>query len=226
MSAPTIDQRRSVGAPRRRTVTKRSRFVGFLVFLMLAGVTAALLAPVWAGWRVFSSGNVDDRRASDAIVVLGAAQYDGQPSPVLSSRLDHALVLFDQSVAPRIVTVGGKQPGDRYTEARAGLNYLTEQGVPAASISAVKAGRDTRQSLVAVAEMAKREGWNEVTLVSDPAHMARVDAIAQQLGFSTHLSPTRKGDGSSLTAEYVGREAAGLLAFEVVQRWKTPDLLD
>ncbi|MCU0278572.1 MAG: YdcF family protein [Candidatus Nanopelagicales bacterium] len=224
MSAPTIDPRSRVAA-RRPTVTKRSRFVGFLVFLMLVGVAATLLAPVWAGWQVVSSGNVDDRRASDAIVVLGAAQYDGEPSPVLSSRLDHAKVLYQQSVAPRIITVGGKQPGDRFTEAGAGLNYLTERGVPAASISAVKAGRDTRQSLVAVAQMAEREGWDEVTLVSDPAHMARVNAIAEQLGFRTHLSPTRKGDGTSLTAEYVGREAAGLLAFEVVQRWKTPDLL-
>ena len=83
-----------------------------------------------------------------------------------------------------------------------------------------------KQSLLAVARMADREGWRSVTLVSDPAHMARVEAIAKHLGFQTHLSPTRKGDGTVLTPEYVARETAGLLAFEVVQQWDTPAPLD
>lgn len=226
MSIATAPQRTLARARTGSKVTKRSRFVGFLVVLMLAGVLAVTVAPLWAGWRVISDGNVDDRRATDAIVVLGAAQYNGKPSPVLSSRLDHARVLYRQSVAPRIITVGGKQPGDRFTEAGAGLAYLTRRGVPAANISAVTVGNDTKQSLIAVAKMAKREGWNNITLVSDPAHMARVEAIAQRLGFQTHLSPTRKGDGTTLTADYVGRETAGLLAFQVVQQWDTPTLLD
>ncbi len=226
MSTATAPQRASVRARTRPRPTKRSRFVGLLVALMLLGVLAAVLLPLWAGWRVISDGNVDDRRATDAIVVLGAAQYNGKPSPVFSSRLDHAKVLYQQSVAPRIVTVGGKQPGDRFTEASAGLRYLNRKGIPAADISAVAVGHDTKQSLTAVARMAKREGWNNVTLVSDPAHMARVEAIAQRLGFQTHLSPTRDGDGTTLTAGYVSRETAGLLAFQVVQQWDTPTLLD
>lgn len=189
---------------------------------MLLSLLAAVLLPVYAGWRVMAAGGVDDRRPTDAIVVLGAAQYNGRPSPVLAARLDHAAVLYRQSVAPRIVTVGGKQPGDRYTEAGAGLHYLTQRGVPASDISAVASGRDTKQSLVAVARMAEREGWRSVTLVSDPAHMARVDAIAEHLGFQSHLSPTRKGDGTAMTTPYVAREAAGLLAFQLVQRWDTP----
>lgn len=194
--------------------------------LMLLGLVAAVLIPIYAGWRVFADGNVDDRQATDAIVVLGAAQYNGKPSPVLRARLDHAKVLYRQSVAPRIVTVGGKLPGDRFTEASAGLNYLARQGVPAAAVAPVARGHDTKQSLIAVAQMADREGWREVTLVSDPAHMARVDAIAKRLGFQTHLSPTRKGDGTSLTGGYVLRETAGLLAFQTVQQWDTPTLLD
>lgn len=225
MSTATLPQRTYTRARTRPKVTKRSRFVGFLVVVMLAGVLAAILTPLWAGWRVISDGNVDDRQATDAIVVLGAAQYNGKPSPVLSSRLDHARTLYRQSVAPRIITVGGKQPGDHFTEAGAGLTYLTRKGVPAANISAVTVGNDTKQSLIAVAKMAKREGWDNITLVSDPAHMARVEAIAQKLGFQTHLSPTRKGDGTTLTAGYVGRETAGLLAFQVVQQWDTPNLL-
>jgi uncharacterized SAM-binding protein YcdF (DUF218 family) len=144
---------------------------------------------------------------------------------VLEARLDHAKALYSQSVAPRIVTVGGKLPGDRFTEAGAGVKYLVDEGVPATSISAVGVGSDTKQSLVAVAKMAEREGWDSVTLVSDPAHMARAEAIAGKLGFDTHLSPTRKGDGTALTTTYVARETAGLLAFEVVQQWDTPRLL-
>lgn len=214
--------RTSVRSRAGTAASKRSRFVGFLVTLMLLAVVAVVLLPVYAGWRVFNAGNVDDRRATDAIVVLGAAQYNGKPSPVLAARLDHAKVLYNQAVAPRIVTVGGKQPADRFTEAGAGLSYLTRHGVPAADVSPVAAGRDTKQSLVAVAKMAKREGWRSVTLVSDPAHMARVEAIADHLGFDTHLSPTRKGDGTALTGEYVTRETAGLLAFALVQQWDTP----
>lgn len=205
--------------------TKRSRFVGFLVVLMLLGVLAVVVAPFYAGWRVLSDSSVNDKEATDAIVVLGAAQYDGEPSPVLKARLEHAENLYRQQVAPRIVTVGGKQPGDRYTEAGAGVKYLVEDGIPAADISAVGKGNDTMESLRAVAKMADREGWRSVTLVSDPAHMARVNAIAEQLGFDTHLSPTRKGDGTTLTGSYIARETAGLLAFEVVQRWNTPQLL-
>ncbi len=205
--------------------SKRSRFVGFLVILMLLAVLAAVAAPFYAGWRVLNASAVNDKEVTDAIVVLGAAQYNGQPSPVLEARLDHAKSLYRQGVAPRIVTVGGKQPGDRYTEAGAGVKYLVESGIPAADISAVGKGNDTMASLQAVAKMADREGWRSVTLVSDPAHMARVDAIAQQLGFDTHLSSTRKGDGTTLTSSYLARETAGLLAFEVVQRWNTPQLL-
>ena len=211
--------------PPRTRVPVRSRVVGFFVVLMLLGVVAAVAAPIYAGWRVVTDGRADDRRATDAIVVLGAAQFNGKPSPVLKARLEHAKDLYADEVATRIVTVGGKQPGDRFTEAGAGVKYLVEHGIPATDISAVGSGHDTLQSMTAVARMAQREGWTSVTLVSDPAHMARVNAIAQQLGFQTHLSPTRAGDGTSLTPGYVARETAGLLAFEAAQRWNTPHVL-
>jgi uncharacterized SAM-binding protein YcdF (DUF218 family) len=224
MSAPTIAAVRGQRAPAR--APRGSRIVGFLVVLMLLGLLAVMLLPVLAGWRVMAASHSDDRARTDAIVVLGAAQYNGEPSPVLRSRLRHALRLYDQSVAPRIVTVGGKQPGDRYTEAATGLNYLTAQGVPAADVSAVAVGKDTRRSLVAVAKLARTQGWASVTLVSDPAHMARVDAIAKRLGFTTHLSPTRVGDGTVVTSGYLARETAGLLLFGLVQWWGTPIILD
>lgn len=105
MSAPVLESR-TPARVRSMGVSKRSRFVGFLVVMMLLGLAAAFLAPVYAGFRVVSDGNVDDRQATDAIVVLGAAQYNGKPSPVLKARLDHARVLYRRGVAPRIVTVG------------------------------------------------------------------------------------------------------------------------
>lgn len=223
MATETLSRTTSVRRPHK---TLKSRFVGFLVVVMLLGVLAAVAIPLYAGWRVMSSSSTNDKAATDAIVVLGAAQYNGEPSPVLKSRLNHAKALYGQQVAPRIVTVGGNQPGDLYTEASAGVKFLVERGVPAADISAVSQGHDTQESLEAVAKMAKREGWRSVTLVSDPAHMARVEAIAAHLGFETHLSPTRNGDGTNLTSTYLARETAGLLAFEVVQRWNTPQLLN
>jgi uncharacterized SAM-binding protein YcdF (DUF218 family) len=224
MATPTMT-RAQPRPPRPRAASARSRVVGFLVVMMMLGVLAALVAPVYAGWRVVTEGHADDRRATDAIVVLGAAQYNGRPSPVLRARLAHAKELYEQDVSPRIVTVGGMQPGDRYTEAGTGVKFLVERGVPATDISAIGTGNDTRRSLIAVARMAQREGWNSVTLVSDPAHMARADAIARRLGFRTSLSPTRTGDGTAMTTGYVARETAGLLAFEVLQRWETPRLL-
>ena len=223
MATPTLT--RTVARTPRTRVPVRSRVVGFFVVLMLLGVVAAVAAPIYAGWRVVTDGRADDRRATDAIVVLGAAQFIGKPSPVLKARLEHAKDLYADEVATRIVTVGGKQPGDRFTEAGAGVKYLVEHGIPATDSSAVGSGHDTLQSMTAVARMAQREGWTSVTLVSDPAHMARVNAIAQQLGFQTHLSPTRAGDGTSLTPGYVARETAGLLAFEAAQRWNTPHVL-
>lgn len=223
MATPTLTG--SVARTARPRVPVRSRVVGFLVVVMMLSALAAVAAPFYAGWRVVTDGRADDRRATDAIVVLGAAQYNGKPSPVLKARLEHAKDLYTDEVATRIVTVGGKQPGDRFTEAGAGVKYLVEHGVPATDISAVGAGHDTLQSMTAVAKMAKREGWGEVTLVSDPAHMARVNAIAKRLGFTTHLSPTSAGDGTALTPGYVARETAGLLAFETTQRWNTPRLL-
>lgn len=224
MATPTLS-RAETRTPRRSPAPVRSRVVGFLVVVMLLGVLAAIAAPFYAGWRVVADGRADDRRATDAIVVLGAAQYNGKPSPVLRARLDHAKELYGQQVAPRVVTVGGKQPGDRYTEAAAGVQYLVARGVPGSDISAVGLGQDTKGSLQAVARIAAREGWRDVTLVSDPAHMARASAIAQRLGFRTHLSPTRTGDGTAMTGGYVARETAGLLAFEAVQRWSTPRVL-
>lgn len=161
-----------------------------------------------------------DTTPTDAIVVLGASQYWGEPSPVLANRLDHAAQLYRDGVADRIVTVGGGIPGDRTTEAQAGADYLMDRGVPAEAVVVVPRGRDTIGSLKAVARLRDRNSWQSITVVSDRTHLARSAAIADSLGFDAHVSGPASGDGSILTPEYVGRETAGLLRFAVYDRWR------
>lgn len=186
-------------------------------------VTALILLPllmVGGAWMlVMAAAQGHDITKTDAIVVLGAAQFDGTPSPVLKARLTHALELWQAGVAPAIITVGGRQPSDRYTEAGVGRQWLVEHGVPVTAVFAVQDGNDTVSSLTDAAQLSATQGWSSITLVSDPAHMARSEAIADRLGFETHLNPTRSGDGSELTNSYVARETAGYLAFEVLEQW-------
>lgn len=181
-----------------------------------------LVVPLVAAWHVSSVAKRDSLRATDAVVVLGAAQFDGEPSPVLRTRLDHAYDLYQQGVAPTIITVGGNQPGDRFTEAEAGRNYLVSKGVPAADIVAVPEGNDTIASLQAVAEQMAGLGARSATLVSDPTHMARSLAIADRLGIQAESSPSAFGDGTAVTAEYVARETTGFLFFLFNQQWAVP----
>lgn len=186
------------------------------LFLVALAVLALLLA---AGTVVSQARQYDDTK-TDAIVVLGASQYWGEPSPVLANRLDYAAELYRQGVAPVIVTVGGGIPGDVTTEAEAGEVYLERLGVPADAVIAIPKGRDTLTSMSAVAARADRQGWDQVTVVSDRAHLARSAAIVQALGFDAHVSGPAYGDGALLTPEYVARETAGLIRFHVWDRWR------
>lgn len=201
-------------APARRRTGLRRVLVAVVVVLLLAA--AALTA--YAAARVVATARTDDRTPTDAIVVLGAAQFWGKPSPVLEARLQHAAELYDVGVADRIITVGANQPGDNSTEADAGRDWLVAHGVPASAIVAVPDGHDTLGSLDAAAEEMADRGWSRATIVTDPAHLARSVAMADALGLEAHPSPTSTGAGSSLTAEYVARETLGLLSFWLFDR--------
>ncbi len=146
--------------------------------------------------QVWWTSRQDDATEAQAIVVLGAAQYDGTPSPVFKARLDHALDLYEQGLAPTIVVTGGNQPGDRFTEATAGANYLLENGVPDEDIRREVDATNSWESLAAVARILDDEGVDEVILVSDPYHSYRVGQIAGELGMTPHLSPTRSSPAS------------------------------
>jgi uncharacterized SAM-binding protein YcdF (DUF218 family) len=155
-----------------------------LVVLLPLGYYLISLLQVW------STGRSDQARPADAIVVLGAAQYDGRPSPQLAARLDHVVALWPEGLAPLVVTTGGNQPGDRFTEAEASAWYLAERGVPSEVILQESAGTDTYSSLEGVRDLLAPLGLDEVLIVTDPYHALRSRLIAEELGLTAAVSPT------------------------------------
>jgi vancomycin permeability regulator SanA len=207
-----------ISTPRAAAARRGVRWARWIGRGVVALLVVALLVPFLTAGYVYVVGRQDDRTPTDAVIVLGAAQYWSRPSPVLEARLQHAQRLFDEGVARELLTVGGKQPGDVTTEAQAGRRWLVAEGVPAGQVTAVPTGADTLSSLTAAAEVMRSNGWESATLVTDPAHEARSLAIARALGIDARTSPTQEGAGSSMTFDYVARETAGLLMFWLVDR--------
>jgi len=173
------------------------------------------LAQVWSAGRSDAFATGTDR--VDAVVVMGAAQYDGRPSPQLRARLDHALRLWQRGAAPLVVVTGGKQRGDRFTEAESGREYLVAAGVPIESIVVEPRGTSTYESLRAVADEARALGVDRVAVVSDPYHVLRAHLVARELGLDAVASATRTSvmRGSDALARNV-REAIGVMIGRVV----------
>jgi uncharacterized SAM-binding protein YcdF (DUF218 family) len=187
------------------------RVVGaaFSATLLLIGSTA--LAIWWTARQ-------DARPSSDAIVVLGSAQYNGVPSSIFEARLEHAVQLYDQGVAPMIVTVGGKKAGDEFTEAEAGRDYLAQAGVPDRALLAVQTGVDTLESMRAVAAEFADRGWHTAVLVTDPWHAMRAERMAEDAGMEVSSSPTRRGPAVQTRTtqfRYILRETAAYLLYRV-----------
>ena len=155
----------------------------------------ALLGVVLLGW-VASLGAVlawerrDQTRSVGAIVVLGAAQYVGRPSPVLRARLDHAILLWHQGMAPMLIVTGGRGTGDTTTEAAVSQRYAVQRGVPVSAILLETEGRTTSQSMAGIAALMGSQGRNDVLLVSDPFHMFRLVILARRHGLEPFASPT------------------------------------
>ena len=179
-------QRRVFKAPKwwRRGGWRRV-FGCIAVFLSLVVAYFAIsLFQVWSTGRSHHGGQVD------AIVVMGAAQYDGRPSPQLQARLDHVIELWNEGVAPTIIVTGGNQPGDRFTEAESSTNYLVKNGVPESVIIGEDTGRSSWESLQLVADLARDRGIGTIVLVSDPYHSLRIRLMAEELGFRAYTSST------------------------------------
>ena len=186
--------------------------------LVAALVVAVLLVVACTAVSVWWTARQDDRPVSDAIVVLGASQFDGRPSSVFKARLQHARALWEDGVAPRVVTVGGSRPGDRTTEAEAGAAFLEERGV---DVVAVPEGRNTLESLEAVEDLMTEQGWSSAVLVTDPWHSLRSRTMARDQGIDAETSPTRAGPsvrtrGTQL--RYIARETAAYLYYRVLGR--------
>jgi uncharacterized SAM-binding protein YcdF (DUF218 family) len=195
--------------------------VKIAVKTVAAVLLLALLVLVVTAGRVWWFARQDDHRRSDAIVVLGAAQFDGRPSSVFTARLVHARDLYKEKVAPRIITVGGNQAGDRFTEASAGKAWLSQHGVPASRVVTVGTGTDTLTSVDAVQTRMQSRGWSTAVIVTDPWHALRTRAMATDQGMDAALSPTRQGPAVRqrwTEVRYIGRETVAYLYYKLFKR--------
>ena len=159
-----------------------------LVAVALGGLGALYVVVTFA--QVWVTAGRDQAGPTDAIVVLGAAQYDGAPSPVLRARLDHAVTLYEAGHAPLIVVTGGRQEGDRFTQAAAGYRYLRDRGVPDEALLLEVDGTSTYTELAATSRILRSRGLSRVLMVSDGYHSARLLAIAEEVGLEGAVSPT------------------------------------
>jgi uncharacterized SAM-binding protein YcdF (DUF218 family) len=183
-----------------------------------AAVLAFVLLVASTGLAIWWTARQDSRPASDAIVVLGTAQYNGVPSSIFEARLEHAVALYEDGVAPVIVTVGGKADGDQFSEAEAGQAYLSEQGVPDDALLAVPEGVDTLESMRAVSTAFGERGWTSAVIVTDPWHAMRAERMAEDAGMEAESSPTRQGPAVQTRAtqfRYILRETAAYLLYRV-----------
>jgi uncharacterized SAM-binding protein YcdF (DUF218 family) len=180
------------------------------------GVTALVVAYGASFGIVVVESHEDQARAVDAIVVLGAAQYNGRPSPVLKARLDHGFDLWHDKLAARIVVTGGIGDGDRMSEATVGQRYLLAHGVPDSQVVVLARGRTTDETMAAVARWLNTEGLGSVVLVSDPFHMARLRLEARGHDVEAYTSPTRTSPISGSPREELGYLAAEAAKLPVV----------
>jgi uncharacterized SAM-binding protein YcdF (DUF218 family) len=186
-------------------------------FAALALVAASAVA-VWRAAHTDDASVVDD---ADTILVLGAAQYGGRPSPVFRGRLDHAAHLYRNGFSDRVVVLGAGQPGEETTEAQAGVDYLVgHQGMPGEAVSGSPVGRSTYESLVAAARYMREEGLRTAFVVSDPWHNLRVKRMARDLGIEAYASATFRSAATTQRTRFAGyvRETFAYLYYRVVGR--------
>ena len=167
-----------------RAVRSFGKFVAsvlFAIFVLWAASMATVL--VWS--------SMDQARPAGSIVVLGAAQYDGRPSPVLRARLDHGIDLWQRGMGKVLVLTGGRGHGDTTSEAASGRTYAKKHGIPDSVILLENKGRTTRESMLGVADILQSRRIKTAILVSDPFHMLRLSIISKRFGIIPYTSPTR-----------------------------------
>jgi len=171
--------------------------IGWKVALGVVAVLALYVGGTF--FQVWQASRRDQAQEAGAIVVMGAAQYNGEPSPVYEARLSHARDLYEQGLADRIVVTGGQQEGDQFNEAQAGEMWLIDEGVPEANILLETDGRNSWESLAASARFLADDGIEDVMIVSDPYHSKRLEEIADEVGLVAYVSPTPDSPVSGLS---------------------------
>ena len=197
----------------------------FPIFKIIKRVIATLLLivivlPLYVGGRVWYTANHTEPVKSDAIVVLGAAQFDGVPSPVLEARLLEAKRIFEKELAPRILTVGSRAPGDRTTEAASGFYWLVDHGIDKKFVDSIPYGRDTFDSTKSYVDVMKKLNLKTAIIVTDQYHCQRAVTMASDLGISATCAPTRTGPASTSNSSfrYLVRETGAYLAYVTLGR--------
>lgn len=199
--------------------------MGWVARALAVALGAAGLYLAVTAAQVWWSTTHDAAQRSEAIVVLGAAQYDGRPSPALRGRLDHAHALYEAGYAPLVVVTGGKQEGDRYTEAEASAAYLESLGVPGGAIERETTGGTSYESIAATARFLREDGIEEVLLVSDPFHNHRIEAIAREVGLTGHASATTASPFSGRAElRQLGRETIAVSVGRIIGYRRLEDL--
>lgn len=195
------------------------RTLGHDLVLLLAAVAIGVTATtVYAVAQIVHQGDQDEARPADAIVVLGAAQYDGVPSTVFAARLEHAVALYKEGIAKVFVVTGGKLPGDRFTEAATARRYAESHGVPASAIIGEDTGRNTLESLQAVGAILRARDLSSAVFVSDRTHMLRVLRMATDQGLLAFGSPTPDSPTDldmTSKSRAIAHELAGIMAYLV-----------
>ena len=187
-----------------------------LIRLGLVGVAGGLFVVGYMSYRIWDQGGRDEARKADAIVVLGAAQYNGTPSPLFEARLAHAVQLYKDGIAPIFIVTGGKLPDDRTTEAAAARAYAVAHGVRAEAILVEDQSRTTLEQLRTVSEMLRDRGLRSAVLVSDRTHMLRSLRIARDQGIEAYGSPTTTSPVESNVVDQVratGHEIGALALY-------------
>ncbi len=178
-----------MGTPQIKSGRKKRHGALRLCFaLLLILVIAAAAWTYWVYSQIVYFAHMDQAAPSDAIVVFGAAEWDGKPSPVLRARLDHALTLYRHGIAPLVITLGGNG-GDQYTEGGVGRNYLMSQGVPETAVIAETQSRNTSESSRRVAVIARTNNLRRLVIVSDSTHLFRIHEICAADGLNVFTSP-------------------------------------
>lgn len=187
------------------------RFTGRLLLRVLSALVALVVVYFGVTFvQVWAESHRDDQVKTQAIVVLGAAQYNGKPSPALQARLAHAYELWRDGWAPLVVVTGGRRPGDRYTEATSGYDYLRARGVPDSAILKEVQGGSTYESLAASARFLRARGMHTVLLVSDDYHSARLLAIAGEVDLRAYVSPAPDHRSRASELHQLGRETVAV----------------